>query len=70
MVGFDPIDGARREALEHRRSAVLDERRLGRELEQGFKDDSEEEEREDEETDDDVIIGTASTRLPRARHIG
>ncbi|KZM24540.1 uncharacterized protein EKO05_0008713 [Ascochyta rabiei] len=52
MVGFDPIDERRREALEQRRrealeqrrSLVDEERRLGRELEQGFKDDSEDEE--------------------------
>jgi hypothetical protein len=39
MVGFDPIDERRREALEQRRS-MMDEERLGRELEEGFKDDS------------------------------
>ncbi|KAJ4357085.1 hypothetical protein N0V95_002823 [Ascochyta clinopodiicola] len=44
MVGFDPVDERRREALEQRRSLVDEERRLGRELEQGFKDDSEDEE--------------------------
>ncbi|KAF3034810.1 hypothetical protein E8E12_005706 [Didymella heteroderae] len=43
MVGFDPVDQRRREALEQRRSMVQEERRLGRELEQGFKDDSEDE---------------------------
>jgi hypothetical protein len=43
MVGFDPIDERRREALEQRRSMVEEERRLGRELEEGFKDDSEDE---------------------------
>lgn len=43
MVGFDPVDERRREALEQRRSMVDEERRLGRELEQGFKDDSEDE---------------------------
>lgn len=48
MVGFDPIDERRREALEQRRSMVEEERRLGRELEQGFKDDSEDEEGTDE----------------------
>ncbi|KAF2002498.1 hypothetical protein P154DRAFT_594281 [Amniculicola lignicola CBS 123094] len=41
MVGFDPIDERRREALEQRRSMMGDEdRRLGRDLEEGFKDDS------------------------------
>lgn len=48
MVGFDPVDEQRREALEQRRSMVEEERRLGRELEQGFKDDSEDEESVDE----------------------
>ncbi|KAJ4369660.1 hypothetical protein N0V83_005422 [Neocucurbitaria cava] len=43
MVGFDPIDERRREALEQRRSMMEEERRLGRELEEGFKDDSEDE---------------------------
>lgn len=43
MVGFDPIDERRREALEARRSMVEEERRLGRELEEGFKDDSDDE---------------------------
>lgn len=43
MVGFDPVDEQRREALEQRRSMVHEERRLGRELEQGFKDDSDDE---------------------------
>ena len=43
MVGFDPIDERRREALEQRRSMMEEGRRLGRELEQGFKDDSEDE---------------------------
>lgn len=47
MVGFDPIDERRREALEQRRSIMEEERRLGRELEQGFKDDS------DDEADDE-----------------
>lgn len=41
MVGFDPIDDRRREALEQRRSMMEDEVRLGRDLEEGFKDDSE-----------------------------
>jgi hypothetical protein len=43
MVGFDPVDEPRREALEQRRSIMEEERRLGRELEQGFKDDSDNE---------------------------
>jgi hypothetical protein len=47
MVGFDPIDERRREALEQRRS-IMDEERLGRELEEGFKDDSGDESEEDE----------------------
>ncbi|KAJ4289635.1 hypothetical protein N0V90_010964 [Kalmusia sp. IMI 367209] len=42
MVGFDPIDERRREALEQRRS-MMDERRLSRELEEGFKDESDDE---------------------------
>jgi hypothetical protein len=48
MIGFDPVDERRREALEQRRSMVEEERRLGRELEQGFKDDSDDEEGVDE----------------------
>ncbi|KAF2033415.1 hypothetical protein EK21DRAFT_49859, partial [Setomelanomma holmii] len=40
MVGFDPIDQRRREALEQRRSMMEEERRVGRDLEQVFKDDS------------------------------
>lgn len=48
MVGFDPIDERRREALEQRRSMVgEDERRLSRELEEGFKDDSDDEPEDD-----------------------
>ncbi|KAF2443345.1 hypothetical protein P171DRAFT_432621 [Karstenula rhodostoma CBS 690.94] len=47
MVGFDPIDERRREALEQRRSMMGDDLRLSRELEQGFKDDSDDEQ-EDE----------------------
>lgn len=43
MVGFEPVDARRREALEQRRSMMEEERRLGRELEQGFKDDSDDE---------------------------
>ena len=44
MVGFDPIDERRREALDQRRSMMGNEqRRLGRELEEGFRDDSEDE---------------------------
>lgn len=44
MIGFDPIDERRREALEQRRSMMgEDERRLSRELEEGFKDDSDDE---------------------------
>lgn len=44
MVGFDPIDERRREALEQRRSMMGEEdRRLSRELEEGFKDDSDDE---------------------------
>ncbi|KAF1926768.1 uncharacterized protein M421DRAFT_422366 [Didymella exigua CBS 183.55] len=47
MVGFDPLDGRRRDALEQRPSRVDEERRLGRDLEQGFKDDSEDEDRDE-----------------------
>jgi hypothetical protein len=43
MVGFDPVDERRREALEQRRSMMEEDRRLNRELEQGFKDDSDDE---------------------------
>ncbi|KAI9824786.1 MAG: hypothetical protein M1832_001614 [Thelocarpon impressellum] len=43
MIGFD-IDSRRREALERRRSEMgQGERRLSRDLEEGFKDDSEDE---------------------------
>jgi len=44
MVGFD-IDDRRREALEQRRSMMMgeDDRRLSRDLEEGFKDDSDDE---------------------------
>lgn len=46
MVGFE-IDEARREALDRRRSDGLEvDRRLSRELEEGFRDDSEDEEAE------------------------
>ncbi len=44
MVGFDPIDNRRREALDQRRSIAENERRLGRDLEQVFCDDSDDEE--------------------------
>jgi hypothetical protein len=47
MVGFDPIDERRREALEQRRSIMEEERRLGRDLEEGFKDDSDDEHEDD-----------------------
>lgn len=47
MVGFDPIDERRREALEQRRSMMEEERRLGRDLEEGFKDDSDDEPEDD-----------------------
>lgn len=48
MVGFDPIDERRREALEQRRSMMgEDDRRLSRELEEGFKDDSDDEPEDD-----------------------
>lgn len=43
MVGFDPVDERRREALEQRRSMMEEDRRLSRELEQGFKDESDDE---------------------------
>lgn len=43
LVGFD-VDSARREALDRRESGGVDEeRRLSRELEEGFRDDSDEE---------------------------
>jgi|TARA_R110002003_G_scaffold141_14_gene12983 hypothetical protein len=47
MVGFDPIDQRRREALEQRRSMMEEERRVGRDLEQVFKDDSDDEAEDD-----------------------
>ncbi|KAI9669829.1 MAG: hypothetical protein M1817_004570 [Caeruleum heppii] len=47
MVGFD-IDSRRREALERRRSEMNDsERRLSRDLEEGFRDDSDDERTEE-----------------------
>lgn len=62
MIGFDdPISVRRREALEQRRSVLLDgvalgfgagedgERRLSRELEEGFRDESESESEDGEE---------------------
>jgi len=69
MVGFDPIDERRREALEQRRSLLLegvgvgtvgvrgvDEegggRRLSRELEEGFRDESSSEDESGSESDD------------------
>ncbi|ODH20834.1 hypothetical protein ACO22_05790 [Paracoccidioides brasiliensis] len=49
MVGFE-MDVDRREALERRRGDVVDsERRLSRDLEEGFMDDSDEEDGEDGE---------------------
>ena len=42
MIGFDPVNERRREALEQRRS-MMDDRRLSRELEEGFKDESDDE---------------------------
>jgi hypothetical protein len=57
MVGFDPIDERRREALEQRRSMMGEEdRRLSRELEAGFKDDS------DDEAEDDRRRSLSRTR--------
>ena len=41
MVGFE-IDQRRREALDRRRSGGEEQRRLSRDLEEGFKDDSDE----------------------------
>ncbi|KAF2878473.1 hypothetical protein BDV95DRAFT_589401 [Massariosphaeria phaeospora] len=59
MVGFDPIDQRRREALEQRRSIMgEDDRRLGRELEEGFKDES------DDDTDEDRRRSLSRTRAP------
>lgn len=48
MVGFEPFDERGREALERRRSGVGEERRVGRELEVVFKDDSDEEDGDEE----------------------
>jgi hypothetical protein len=52
MVGFDPIDERRREALEQRRSLMEGERRLSRVLEEGFRDESDDEEGEGEQGDE------------------
>ncbi|KAF2280546.1 uncharacterized protein EI97DRAFT_464471 [Westerdykella ornata] len=47
MIGFEPLEGQRRrEELESRRGRADEERRLSRELEEGFRDDSDEEEEE------------------------
>ena len=46
MIGFDPVDERRREALEQRRS-MMDDQRLSRELEEGFKDESDDEHEDD-----------------------
>ena len=57
LVGFDPIDVRRREALERRRSIMgEDDRRLSRDLEEGFKDDS------DDEAEDDRRRSLSRTR--------
>jgi hypothetical protein len=54
LVGFD-IDQRRREALERRRSDIGDQdRRLSRELEEGFRDDSDDEE--------DAVVRTLNAR--------
>ena len=47
MIGFDPVDERRREALEQRRSMMEDDRRLSRELEEGFRDESDDEHEDD-----------------------
>lgn len=47
MVGFDPLDERRREVARERMNGVWGERRLSRELEEGFRDDSDEEEEDD-----------------------
>ncbi|KAH7125569.1 hypothetical protein B0J11DRAFT_309209 [Dendryphion nanum] len=65
MVGFDPISERRREALEQRRSmggmdGAGDAGRLGRELEEGFRDESDESGSEDEEGGDgrtSLVVG-------------
>ncbi|KAI9837366.1 MAG: hypothetical protein M1837_003003 [Sclerophora amabilis] len=58
MVGFD-IDARRREALERRRSEVGEgERRLSRDLEEGFRDESDE-----DEDDPPVQIDSHARRL-------
>lgn len=60
MVGFD-IDDRRREALEQRRSMMGEEdRRLSRELEEGFKDES------DDEADDERRRSLSRSRGPIA----
>ncbi|KAF2734911.1 hypothetical protein EJ04DRAFT_512201 [Polyplosphaeria fusca] len=57
MIGFDPIDERRREALEQRRSIMGEEdRRLGRDLEEGFKDES------DDEADDERRRSLSTSR--------
>lgn len=57
MVGFDPVDARRREALEQRRSMMEDDRRLSRELEEGFRDES------DDEAEDDRRRSLSRTRI-------
>ncbi|KAL6702875.1 hypothetical protein ACN47E_000837 [Coniothyrium glycines] len=56
MVGFDPFDERRREALERRRSTgpgFEQEQRVGRDLEEGFKDDSDDDDEQEGQSDDD-----------------
>ncbi|KAF2744326.1 hypothetical protein M011DRAFT_470457 [Sporormia fimetaria CBS 119925] len=57
MIGFDPVDERRREALRDRRNHFGDaDRRLSRELEEGFKDDS------DDDTADEAPRSLSGSR--------
>jgi hypothetical protein len=47
MVGFN-VDASRRDAIARQEEAAITERRLSRDLEEGFRDDSDDEARSDE----------------------
>ena len=47
MVGFN-VDASRRDAIARQQEAAIAERRLSRDLEEGFRDDSDDEARRDE----------------------
>lgn len=47
MVGFN-VDASRRDAIARQQEVAITERRLSRDLEEGFRDDSDDEARRDE----------------------